>query len=67
MENEGMTAEEIAAAYHNPVEAVLEAVEYVHENEEVGPRFLSCLCHPDEPRQSSDRFARWPFAPGVPQ
>lgn len=34
MENEGLTPEEIAAAYHIPVAAVLEAVEYVHENEE---------------------------------
>ena len=34
MENEGMTPDQIAAAYHIPVGAVLEAVEYVHENEE---------------------------------
>ena len=34
MENDGLTPEDIAAAYHLPVEAVREAVEYVHENEE---------------------------------
>jgi uncharacterized protein (DUF433 family) len=34
MENEGMTPDEMAAAYHVPVEAVLEAAEYVHANEE---------------------------------
>ena len=34
MENEGLTPEEIAAAYHIPVEAVQEAVAYVHDNEE---------------------------------
>ena len=34
MENEGLTPEEIAAAYHLPVEAVQEAVGYVHDNEE---------------------------------
>jgi uncharacterized protein (DUF433 family) len=34
MENEGLTPEQIAAAYHVPVEAVLEAIEYVHANEE---------------------------------
>ena len=34
MENEGLTLEEVAAAYHIPVEAVQEASEYVHLNEE---------------------------------
>jgi uncharacterized protein (DUF433 family) len=34
LENEGLTPEEVAAAYHVPVEAVHEAVEYVHANEE---------------------------------
>jgi uncharacterized protein (DUF433 family) len=34
MENEGVTPEEIAVTYHIPVEAVLEAAEYVHANEE---------------------------------
>jgi len=34
MENEGLTPEEVAAAYHIPLEAVQEAVEYVHANEE---------------------------------
>lgn len=34
MENAGMSPEEIAAEYHLPLDAVLEAVEYVHENEE---------------------------------
>jgi uncharacterized protein (DUF433 family) len=34
MENEGLTPEEIAVAYHIPVEAVQEAVGYVHDNEE---------------------------------
>jgi uncharacterized protein (DUF433 family) len=34
MENSGMTAEEIAAEFHLPVDAVYEAVSYVHENEE---------------------------------
>ena len=34
MENEGLTPEEIAAAYHIPVEAVQEAIGYVHDNEE---------------------------------
>lgn len=34
LENEGLTAAEAAAAYHVPLEAVLEAVEYVHANEE---------------------------------
>lgn len=33
LENEGLTAEEAAAVYHIPVEAVREAVEYVHANE----------------------------------
>ena len=34
MENEGLSPEEITAAYHLPLEAVQEAVEYVHANEE---------------------------------
>jgi hypothetical protein len=34
MENEGLTPEAVAAAYHVPLEAVQEAVEYVHANEE---------------------------------
>lgn len=34
LENEGLTSEEVAAAYHIPLEAVQEAVEYVHANEE---------------------------------
>lgn len=34
MENEGLTPEEVAAAYHLPLEAVQEAVEYVHANED---------------------------------
>jgi uncharacterized protein (DUF433 family) len=34
MENEGLTPEEVAAAYHIPLEAVREAVDYVHANEE---------------------------------
>src|SRR5687768_9649302 len=34
MENEGLTEEQIAAAYHIPVAAVREAVDCVHENEE---------------------------------
>jgi uncharacterized protein (DUF433 family) len=34
MENEGLTPEEVAAAYRIPVEAVQEAAEYVHANEE---------------------------------
>src|SRR5205807_6181592 len=34
MENESLTPEQVAAAYHLPVEAVLEAAEYVHQNEE---------------------------------
>jgi uncharacterized protein (DUF433 family) len=34
LENEGLTPEEVAAAYHIPLEAVHEAVEYVHANEE---------------------------------
>lgn len=34
LENEGLIAAEIAAAYHIPVEAVQEAVEYLHDNEE---------------------------------
>ena len=33
LENEGLTSEEVAAAYHIPPEAVQEAVEYVHANE----------------------------------
>jgi uncharacterized protein (DUF433 family) len=34
MENEGLSVEEIAAAYRIPAEAVQEAVHYVHEKEE---------------------------------
>jgi uncharacterized protein (DUF433 family) len=34
MENEGLTSEQIAAAYHIPLEAVREAVDYVHANED---------------------------------
>jgi uncharacterized protein (DUF433 family) len=34
MENEGLTPEGVAAAYHIPLEAVQEAVEYVHANED---------------------------------
>lgn len=34
MENEGLTPEEAAAVYHVPLEAVQEAVEYVHSNED---------------------------------
>lgn len=34
MENEGWSPEKIAVAYHVPVEAVHEAIDYVHENEE---------------------------------
>lgn len=34
LENEGLSFEEVAAAYHIPLEAVKEAVEYVHANEE---------------------------------
>jgi uncharacterized protein (DUF433 family) len=34
LENEGLTTEEVAAAYHIPLEAVHEAIEYVHANEE---------------------------------
>jgi len=34
MENEGLTPEEIAAAYHIPLEAVQEAIVYVHDNED---------------------------------
>ena len=34
LENECLTLEEVAAAYHIPLEAVREAVEYVHANEE---------------------------------
>jgi uncharacterized protein (DUF433 family) len=33
LENEGLTTEQVAAAYHIPLEAVREAVEYVHANE----------------------------------
>jgi len=33
MENEGLSPEQIAAAYHVPLEAVQEAIEYVHKNE----------------------------------
>lgn len=34
MENEGLSAEEVAAAFHIPLEAMQEAVEYVHANED---------------------------------
>jgi uncharacterized protein (DUF433 family) len=34
MENEGWTPEQIAETYHIPVEAVSEALDYVHDNEE---------------------------------
>ncbi|HLW63929.1 MAG TPA: hypothetical protein VKS79_01335 [Gemmataceae bacterium] len=34
LENEGLTPEEVAAAYHIPIEAVQEAVDYVHANED---------------------------------
>ena len=34
MENEGWTAAETATMYHIPVDAVVEAVQYVHDNEE---------------------------------
>jgi uncharacterized protein (DUF433 family) len=34
MENEGLTPEQIALAYHIPLEAVQEAVDYVHANED---------------------------------
>jgi len=34
MENEGLTLEEVAATHHIPLEAVREAVDYVHANEE---------------------------------
>jgi uncharacterized protein (DUF433 family) len=34
IENEGLTPQEAAAAYHIAVDAVLEAIEYVHANEE---------------------------------
>jgi hypothetical protein len=34
MENEQLTPEEVATAYHIPVDAVLEAADYVHQNEE---------------------------------
>jgi uncharacterized protein (DUF433 family) len=34
MENEGLSLEEVAAAYHLPLDVVREAVEYVHANEE---------------------------------
>ena len=34
MENEGLSAEQIAEDYHIPLDAVFEAAEYVHQNEE---------------------------------
>ncbi len=34
MENEGLSAEHVAEIYHLPVDAVIEAAAYVHENEE---------------------------------
>jgi uncharacterized protein (DUF433 family) len=34
LENTGMSPEQVAAEFHIPVEAVLEAIEYVHENED---------------------------------
>lgn len=34
MENEGMSAEQVAEIYHLPVDAVIEAAAYVHENED---------------------------------
>lgn len=34
LQNEGLTTEQAAEAYHIPLEAVWEAVEYVHANEE---------------------------------
>ena len=34
MENEGLTPEEVAAAYHLSLESVHEAIEYVHANED---------------------------------
>jgi uncharacterized protein (DUF433 family) len=46
MENESLTPEQVAAAYHIPVEAVHEAMEYVHANE----RYLA-----DERQRSRDR------------
>ena len=43
LENEGLTPEEVAATYHIPLEAVHEAVAYVHANEELltKERFLT--------------------------
>jgi uncharacterized protein (DUF433 family) len=34
IENEGLTPQEAAAIFHIPLEAVHEAIEYVHQNEE---------------------------------
>ena len=34
MENEGLSAEQIAEDYHIPLDAVFEAAEYVHQNED---------------------------------
>ena len=34
MENEGLSAQQIAEVYHIPQDAVLEAAAYVHQNEE---------------------------------
>jgi uncharacterized protein (DUF433 family) len=34
LENEGLSPEAVAVAYHIPLEAVKEAVEYVHANED---------------------------------
>jgi|ERR1017187_8521206 uncharacterized protein (DUF433 family) len=34
MENEGLSAEQVAEIYHLPVDAVKEAAAYVHENED---------------------------------
>lgn len=34
LENEGLTSEEVAEAYQIPLDAVREAIEYVHANEE---------------------------------
>ena len=34
MENEGLSAEQAAEVYHIPLDAVLEAAAYVHQNEE---------------------------------
>lgn len=34
MENEGLTPEEVAAAFNIPLEAIHEAIVYVHDNED---------------------------------